>query len=91
MQEEVRLLPNVRAVLAFGHVAFDNYLRAMREITGEPLRHRFAHGGCYEPGAGLPTLFASYHPSPRNTNTGRLTVAALDAVLGSIRRFLDAR
>ena len=90
LQEEVRLLPNVRAVLAFGHVAFDNYLRAMRETTGKPLRHRFAHGACYEPEADLPTLFASYHPSPRNTNTGRLTAAALDAVLGSVRRFLDA-
>ncbi|MCH7654679.1 MAG: uracil-DNA glycosylase [Chloroflexi bacterium] len=89
LQEEVRLLPNVRAVLAFGHVAFDHYLRAMRESTGERLRHRFAHAGRYELEGGLPTLFASYHPSPRNTNTGRLSAEALDAVLGSIRRFLD--
>ena len=89
LQAEVRLLPNVVAVLAFGHVAFDNYLRAMRETTGERLRHRFVHGGRYELGTSLPTLFASYHPSPRNTNTGRLTPAALDAVLDSVRQRLD--
>ena len=89
LQAEVRLLPNIEVVLAFGHVAFDNYLRAMRETTGERLRHRFAHGARYELGGGLPTLFACYHPSPRNTNTGRLTASALDAVLGSIRRVLD--
>ena len=89
LQAEVRLLPNVEVVLAFGHVAFDNYLRAMRETTGERLRHRFAHGARYELGGGLPTLFASYHPSPRNTNTGRLTAGALDAVLGSVQRVLD--
>ena len=53
------------------------------------LRHRFAHAGRYELEGGLPTLFASYHPSPRNTNTGRLSAEALDAVLGSIRRVLD--
>ena len=89
LQEEVRLLPHVKAALAFGHVAFDNFLRAMRETTGERLRHRFAHGGRYELGASLPTLFASYHPSPRNTNTGRLTAAALDSVLADINSFLD--
>ncbi|MEE8519181.1 MAG: uracil-DNA glycosylase, partial [Dehalococcoidia bacterium] len=41
--EEIDLLPNLRAVLAFGRVAFDNYLRAVHESTGERQRHAFAH------------------------------------------------
>jgi uracil-DNA glycosylase family 4 len=88
--EEMELLPNVRAVLAFGRVAFDNYVRMLREKTGERHRHGFAHGGRYELGPSLPVLFASYHPSPRNTNTGRLTAAALDAILTNVRTFLDS-
>jgi len=88
--EELDLLPNIRAALAFGRVAFDNFLRAMRERTGLALRHEFKHGGRYELSDGLPVLFASYHPSPRNTNTGRLTPAQLDAVLANVRAFVDA-
>jgi len=62
----------------------------LREKTGERHRHGFAHGGRYELGPSLPVLFASYHPSPRNTNTGRLTAAALDAILTNVRTFLDS-
>ena len=74
--------------MAFGRVAFDNFLRAMRERSGLPLRHEFKHGGRYHLGDGLPELFATYHPSPRNTNTGRLTAPGLDAVFESVRSFL---
>ena len=94
--EEMGLLPNTAVVLAFGHIAFGNYLRALRERTagdarlaGERrLRFTFQHGARYELGPGLPVLFASYHPSPRNTNTGRLTAGALDAVLADVRQWL---
>ncbi len=89
LREEMELLPNVRAVLAFGRIAFDNYLRALSERLGRRLRFPFKHGAGYEMEAGLPTLFVSYHPSPRNTNTGRLTVDALDLVFAGVRRWLD--
>ena len=88
LHQELDLLPNVRAALAFGRVAFDNFLRAMRERTGERLRYEFAHGARYDLGLGLPTLFATYHPSPRNTNTGRLTAGQLDSVLAAVNDFL---
>jgi uracil-DNA glycosylase family 4 len=89
LHRELDLLTNVRASLAFGRVAFDNYLRALRERTGDKLRVTFAHGGRYDMGPDLPVLFASYHPSPRNTNTGRLTPVMLDSVLESVRTFLS--
>ena len=88
LHEELDLLPNLRAALAFGRVAFDNFLRAMRERSGLRLRHDFKHGGRYDLGPGLPTLFATYHPSPRNTNTGRLTAPQLDSVFVEVNDFL---
>jgi uracil-DNA glycosylase family 4 len=49
---------------------------------------QFAHGASYELPCGLPRLFASYHPSQQNTQTGKLTPAMMQAVLENIRRFL---
>lgn len=89
LHEEIELLPNLKVALAFGRVAFDNFIRAMRERTGLRLRHKFKHGASYDLGKGLPRLFATYHPSPRNTNTGRLTAAQLDAVFDAVSNFLN--
>jgi hypothetical protein len=65
----------VRAVLALGRIAFESYLRVAGNRHDFPRRSsfRFAHGGSYQLPGGLPRLFASYHPSQQNTQTGRLT------------------
>ena len=98
LEEELRLLPKVRAVLVLGRIAFDAYLRlvyagrAGRAAVPEglPLRSslRFGHGFSYALTGGLPRLFASYHPSQQNTQTGKLTSAMMRKVLSDIRRFL---
>ncbi len=96
LHRELDLLPTVRAVLALGHMAFQGYLKLLRERGVEVLRLAFAHGARYNfngplPGPNqtpLPTLFVSYHPSRQNTQTGRLTIQMLDAVFHDIRRFL---
>jgi hypothetical protein len=36
----------------------------------------------------LPRLFASYHPSQQNTQTGRLTPKMFDQVLFKVREYL---
>ena len=86
---ELGLLTKVRAILALGRVGFEHFLRALSTTTGVRLRADFKHGAVYSLGGGLPTLFCSYHPSPRNTNTGRLTEALLDDVLSKVRSFID--
>lgn len=85
---ELRLLANVRVVLALGRIAFDGFRRALTEAGHEVPRLDFAHGGVYSLGAGRPTLVATYHPSRQNTNTGRLTEGMLDRVLEQVRQLL---
>ena len=74
---EMRLLPNLRVVLALGHIAFQAALRAMGDMTDGRIRARFGHGTVCRPGPDLPLLIGCYHPSPRNTNTGRLSMEQL--------------
>ena len=99
---ELQLLKRVRAVLALGRIAFDSYLRILYEgfwpdsdsaeriISELPPRStlRFMHGACYTLPGDLPRLFASYHPSQQNTQTGKLRPEMFQSVLREIRRYL---
>jgi uracil-DNA glycosylase family 4 len=70
---EIQALPRVRVVVCLGKIAFDGYL-AFLLATGVIARkseYRFSHGAHYLLPNGL-HLLATYHPSLRNTNTGRL-------------------
>jgi uracil-DNA glycosylase family 4 len=74
LDEEMRLLTNLRVVVCLGRIAFDG-LMAWAKRTGL-LNSRggydFAHGAEFELPSGLKTV-TSYHPSLQNTNTGKLT------------------
>ena len=85
LSQELALLPHLQAVLALGKIAFDGYVRALREMGHDPPRLAFAHGADETLPAGLPRLYASYHVSRQNTNTGRLTAAMFDGVLAIIK------
>ena len=86
LERELRLLPEARALLALGGVAWD----ALRDVVphvygGERPAGAFAHGACLPLGPGRPMLWGSYHPSPQNTNTGKLTLPMLVDLLRRIR------
>jgi uracil-DNA glycosylase family 4 len=89
LEEELDLL-RPRAVLALGAIAFDSYLRLLvrRGQLASRAGYRFAHGAQFKLPGNLPRLFASYHPSQQNTQTGRLTPAMFASVLRRIRRAL---
>ena len=79
---EMQLLPNLRVILALGQIAFQATLRALDELPSEARngrlpREKFTHGGVYRLADDLPMVVACYHPSPRNTNTGRLKMEQL--------------
>jgi uracil-DNA glycosylase family 4 len=95
LEAELELL-RPRAVLALGRIAFDAYLRLLRDrgILSAGARLAFRHGASYDlPNArsvagGSVRLFAVYHPSQQNTQTGRVTPAMYRRVLGAIRKYL---
>jgi uracil-DNA glycosylase family 4 len=88
LKRELDLLRDVRVVLALGQLAFEGVQRVWRGTGCDLPRIHFSHGAWHPVGEGFPVLAASYHPSRQNTNTGRLTDAMLDEVLGRIRNYL---
>ncbi len=72
LAEELRLLTNARAVVALGKLAFDAIARWADSKGVDTSGMVFEHGKSYDL-AGLPRVYACYHPSPRNTYTGTLT------------------
>lgn len=91
LQREIDLLAHVHVVVTLGQIAFDGYLRALRERGNHVPRLQFAHGARYEFDPPLPDLLVSYHPSRQNTQTGRLTEAMLDQIFGMARQLVDQR
>ena len=79
--QHLRLLEDVRVLIALGKIAFDGLLATLAE-DGMALpapRPVFSHGA--EVPLGPFILLATYHPSRQNTQTGRLTPAMLDHVI----------
>jgi len=90
LDEEMRLLKNLRVVVCLGRIAFDGLL-AHEARTGQlPSRagFAFAHGAEYKLPGGLIAI-ASYHPSLQNTNTGKLTRAMLLKVFKRARQLAE--
>ena len=82
-------MPNVKAVLALGKLGFDSYLRVAKEQgLVRPKGVVFGHRVQYDLGPVFPTLFGSYHPSPHNTYSGRLTHDWLVAAFRDVQEFL---
>src|SRR5207244_11293736 len=82
-------LAELRAVLVLGRMGQDALLAMLRQKERVPRRKGFAfgHGLVHDLGDGL-KLFGSYHPSQRNTFTGKLKPADLDALLAATNRHL---
>jgi uracil-DNA glycosylase family 4 len=73
LASEIHALPRIRVVVCLGKIAFDGYLAHLflSSVIARKSEYRFSHGALYLLPNGL-HLLATYHPSLRNTNTGRL-------------------
>lgn len=90
--EELRLLKRLCVVVALGKIAFDQYLKACRELghkVPSPVP-RFGHGALHRLPWGV-TLIGSYHPSQQNTFTGKLTRPMFHAVFQQARATLGVK
>jgi len=76
LAEEIHLLKKLRVVVALGRIGFDGYLNFLiaQGVISSRREYSFAHGAEHRLPNGV-VLLASYHPSLRNTNTGRLDKA----------------
>jgi uracil-DNA glycosylase family 4 len=81
LERELKLLREVRVVVALGKLAFDAYVR----IEGLS-RLTFGHDREHQLGPRMPVLISSYHPSQQNTSTGKLTAKMLRDVFERARR-----
>jgi len=91
LEEELRRMCGLRAILALGSIAHRGVLGALANVgvTIPRPRPKFGHAAEWALGDGR-TLLASYHPSQQNTFTGRLTEPMLDAVFERARVLVDA-
>ena len=88
--EELRLLKQVRVVVALGKIAFTEYLAACR-ILGRTMPRpmpAFGPGRVHRLPWGV-TLIASYHPSQQNTFTGKLTTSMFNSIFAEAKRRLS--
>jgi uracil-DNA glycosylase family 4 len=91
LERELELI-RPRAILALGGIALNTYLDLLKKqgLIASRAAYRFAHGASFVLPQGLPRLFAAYHPSQQNTQTGRLTPAMFAHVLRQIEKFLKS-
>lgn len=84
LASELSIDPGPRAILTLGRIAHESTLRTLgKRLAAAP----FAHGASAD--LGPVRLFASYHCSRYNTNTGVLTEAMFRSVFAAIRAYLD--
>lgn len=90
LERELELI-RPRAILALGGIALNTYLDLLKQkgLIRSRAAYPFSHGASFALPGDLPRLFAAYHPSQQNTQTGRLTPAMFARVLKQIRKFLD--
>src|SRR6266566_2030373 len=72
-----------------GYLERELEILKQRGVIASRTPYRFAHGAEAEVAPETPRLFAVYHPSQQNTQTGRVTPAMYCKVLARIRRFLE--
>jgi len=82
---ELEHMPRLKVILALGKIAHDSVLKTYgKKIAAHP----FKHGGVYD--LGPVTLISSYHCSRYNTNTGVLTTAMFEDVVGKAKKLAQA-
>ncbi len=86
---EINMLKNITTILALGKIAYDaciNYYKQYYDLKNKDFV--FSHGSQNI----LPdnkTLIGSYHPSPRNVNTGRITKPKMVNLLKKVKVKLE--
>jgi uracil-DNA glycosylase family 4 len=86
LANEIDSLKDLRTILCLGQFAFKAVIRLIQNTYNlQKVSADFAHGRVLRLGEGVPVIVCSYHPSPRNTQTGKLTENMFLSVLRKTR------
>lgn len=88
LSRELPMLEKSKAILGLGKIAFDSIIGFAKAYYGAEGRFVFSHGERFRVAKNFPLVFASYHPSPRNTQTGKMTSKMFLQVLKEIKKNL---
>lgn len=73
LAQEFKIMPHLKVIVGLGKIGFDSCLKFIKKSYPIKIKDfKFGHGVRYELPNGL-ILFGSFHPSPRNVNTRKLT------------------
>jgi uracil-DNA glycosylase len=90
-KEEINYLNRINTIVALGKIAFDACLNFyMQDYNIKRKNFVFQHGIKYY----LPDnkiLMGSYHPSPRNVNTGRIDKTKMIKLLKNVQKILSRK
>ena len=87
LNSEIKNLEKLKIILTLGKLAFDNCIKSYKKNYKIDRKFMFKHGKKYYLPDGK-LLFSSYHPSPRNVNTGILNQEKMKKILISIKKLL---
>ena len=88
LDSEIGMMRNLRVVLTLGALSFRAYAQHLSRAGIRTRGLSFGHGKVYRV-EGAPAMVSCYHPSPRNTNTGKLTESMLVETIRLARRELS--
>jgi len=84
-REEIRLLKNIKIIVALGKIAFDACINFYKIDYQIDKKFIFGHGKNYKLPDGK-ILFSCYHPSPRNVNTKRINISKIVKLLNNAKK-----
>ncbi|MDP8011939.1 MAG: uracil-DNA glycosylase [Thermoplasmata archaeon] len=89
MEYEIETMKNLKAILVLGRIAFESLKRYLKKKGINIQGMEFKHGTFYEIDNNK-RIYCSYHPSPRNVNTGRIKSDDLINILNDIKNYIYA-
>ncbi len=85
LENEIFLLKDLRIIVALGQGAYKACSGFLKKASKSSEKMApFGHGVSFQL-PGWPRLYGSYHPSPRNTYTGKLTESMMIALLKEVK------
>ncbi len=85
--DEIRSMRSLKAVLVLGKIAFDSYINYLKKLNVNTKNVKFKNFVYYD--INNVRLYCSYHPSPRNVNTGLLKKDDFIEFLKSIKFYIN--